>query len=295
MWNGLNREYWETHANERITGIEVAQFQSVEQMEEMVRFCEQHNIQYGIHSPVLAGEAYSLPPITSLVLEEREDAYSRLEQEAILAARYGADYLLAHYPYPPILPKRRDPELLRLFPPFERYEMEQMTQANFVELSRRAFDTICELQVQHNQRIVLEYDFFGDLEHSWIRMFEEFPDALLVVDLQRLDIHRKAFPDFDPYPFMKAIAKQVYLVHYSNVKYVTDKSDRHLPVLPSHQQDPQYGDAYDYLDYLSRLGDKFHITFEHNPAKVSREELAQCYECAALLIQKGLEITTTNE
>lgn len=293
MWNGFDLERWTAYATERITGLEISQFLSTTQLEELATFIETHKLAYGIHTPVLGGQGYSLPGITAIDREERELAYARLEQEAELASRFGADYVLTHYPYPSIFPTVKDERYLATLPQFDRYEMNQVHPGDFVEFSRRAFNQISELQVRHGQRIVLEYDFFGDLEESWISLFEEFPDIKLVLDLQRLDIHKRVFPAFDPYAFMNAAAKYVYLIHYSNVKYEPDKMDRHLPVLPGQLSDPEYGDASGYLDFLSQRNDTFHVTFEHNPARVSKQELALCYDSAVSIMMRQAEGNVT--
>jgi sugar phosphate isomerase/epimerase len=287
MWNGLDPQRWEAYANERITGLEISQFGSVGQMEELAQFIKERKLAYGIHTPVLGGQGYSLPGITSIDRVEREEAFVRLEQEAELASRFGADYVLTHYPYPSIFPTIQDERYLTRLPHFERYQMGQIDRVDFMEHSRRAFEKISELQVMHRQRIVLEYDFFGDFEYKYVTsLFEEYPDIKLVVDLQRFDIHKRVFPEFDPYIYMDAVAEHVYLVHYSNVKYEHDKMDRHLPVLPAQQSDPDYGDAYGYLDYLSQRNNQFHLTFEHNPARVTKQELLLCYESAAAIMMK---------
>lgn len=282
MWNGLDPAHWEAYTTERITGLEVSQFRSLEQMEELHAFVEAKGLGYGIHTPVLGGQGYSLPAITSLEAADREAGFARLAEEAAVGRRFGADYLLLHYPYPSIFPRLQDEAYMRRLPQFEHYSMDHWRDSQFQEYTERAFERIGELQARTGQRIVLEYDFFGDYEMGWIAdLFRQYRDIGLVVDLQRFDVHRRVFPGFDPYAYMDAVAPFVYLVHYSNVKYGPEAMDRHLPVLPEHAELPDYGDAPRYLEYLSRRNDRFHLTFEHNPARVTKEQLAECYEHAA--------------
>jgi 16S rRNA G527 N7-methylase RsmG len=63
--------------------------------------------------------------------------------------------------------------------------------------------------------------------------------------------------------------------------------ERHLPVLSNQTDDPDYGDAYKYLEFLSKRNDRFHLTFEHNPSRVTRSELEECYSSAAALMMEG--------
>lgn len=149
------------------------------------------------------------------------------------------------------------------------------------------FRGLSELQQRYGQRIVLEYDFFGEFEEMYVELFAAYPELMLVVDTQRLDMHARAFPGFDPYKWLERIAAYVYLVHYSNIHY-GEKRVRHLPVLPQHADDPSYGDAFHYLRYLAKRNGRFHLTFEHNPEAVTLEELHEVYESAAQLMGGGV-------
>ncbi|WP_164821550.1 TIM barrel protein [Paenibacillus koleovorans] len=284
MWNGYMPDHWSAYGSPRINGIEIAQFKDEAQIAEFTAFCEANRLEFGIHTPLLKGQGYSLPSITSVVSDERLLAFHRLEQEASIASRCGADYLLVHYPYPSVMPRRRSERHWAILPEFERYESDQMDAVMFRDVSRRAFEQVAVLQERYGQRIVLEYDFFGDLQDEWVRAFEEFPGIGMVLDFQRLDVHKRTFPGFEPEAFIEAVADRVYLAHYSNTRYEEGRLDRHLPVLPEQQDDPTYGDAYTYLKLLAQRNDKFHVLLEHNPAKVTRDELERCYESVAAVL-----------
>ena len=63
------------------------------------------------------------------------------------------------------------------------------------------------------------------------------------------------------------------MVHYSNVLYEKDKFTHHLPVLPEHDHDPNYGEACAYLQYVAARNSRFHVTFEHNASLITRQQL----------------------
>lgn len=111
--------------------------------------------------------------------------------------------------------------------------------------------------------------------------FHAYPDIGFVLDTARLDIARRTFHGFDPYRFLDQMASRVYLVHYSNVYYEKDKFTHHLPVLPEHDFDENYGDAYDYLRYVAARNSQFHVTFEHHADSISRQQLQELYHRTA--------------
>ncbi|MEF3304128.1 sugar phosphate isomerase/epimerase family protein [Paenibacillus sp. GYB003] len=282
MWHELNRESWERYRTDALNGLEICLYENEARLAELQTFCEERGLRFGVHGPILNGrDGYKLPRLNSPDASERREAMKQVESEAELASRYGADYVLYHYPFYPIFqPPIRKP-FAKLPDASVRYGYDRLPRAAFRDISERLFYELAELQRRRKQRILLEHDFFGDYEDIVVDMFARHPDIRLVVDTARLDVTKRAFGGFDPYEWLDKLAPSVYLVHYSNVRYEGDTFKHHLPVREAHDEDDDCGDAYRYLRYLAERNNGFHITFEHNPELVRRDELAAIYARAA--------------
>ncbi|MFN0226330.1 TIM barrel protein [Paenibacillus sp. KR2-11] len=269
---------------EPISGMEISQFQDREALLELSSFCTAEHLAFGVHGPILGGKGYTLPRLTSPDEAERAEALQRVEQEVRLAAEIGAEYILYHYPFLPLFGPMDRIHYSNLPVAGQRYDTNRLSERAFRELSHRLFDGLCQLQHHYGQRIVLEHDFFGGYEGSGIDMFHKYPEIELVVDTARLDIASRISAGFDPYGWLDAAASSVYLVHYSNVQYAEDRFYNHQPVLSSQDEDPGYGDAAAYLAYLAARNSRFHVTFEHQAASLSPQELRELYARTAGLL-----------
>lgn len=282
MWNEFDPAFWQKYASDSITGIEISQYKNKEDLSALLAFCQSKGLTFGIHAPILSNRWY--PKVISPLRAEWEAGMEQIREEARQAAQLGADYLLYHYPYPPLMASEQDSNFWSK-PDFDHYESADMDPNQLRETSVRLFEQLCSIQKEYNQRIVLEYDFFGDFGDLFVEMFQAYSEIQLVVDVQRLEVHKRAFPGFDPYKWLDAVAPYVYLVHYSNNHFEEGKwGRRHLPVLPNQIDDPEYGDAYQYLQFLAERNDRFHVTFEHNPTCVTRQQLDSCYDLVKHLI-----------
>lgn len=230
MWHQFTQDRWNDISNDLISGMEISKYPSKEAVEELGRFCINENLKFGVHGPILDTLGYILPTVNSPDPEQSREALEQITTEVKLAAECGADYILFHYPFYPTYqqPQVQYPKLPDWL---NRYGYDQISKSQFQDISERLFERLSELQQQYRQRIVLEHDFFGDYEDVFIQSFLNNPDIGLVIDTARLDITHRAFEGFDPYPFMDALASQVYLVHYSNVYYFDQTFRHHLPVL----------------------------------------------------------------
>ncbi|MGV3488499.1 MAG: TIM barrel protein [Tuberibacillus sp.] len=284
MWHAFNKKDWALYSTPEMTGLEISQYESENKIKEINEFCAQNGLAFGIHTPVLQ-ELYSLPQLAGEALADRDAAFKRIEREASIASKYGADYLLFHFPFPPIFASEKNDEYWKGYPTDYPYlKSEDMDREAFLKNSIEAFERLCEIQHHSGQKIVLEYDFFGDFEDVFVELFTRFPELELVIDTQRIDMHKRTFQNFEPYKWLDRIANNVYLTHYSNIKY-SDPFIRHLPVLKEQCEETEYGESYQYLAYLAQKNDRFHVTFEHNPTLVTPEELRQCYrEVSDLLL-----------
>lgn len=281
MWNGFERDKWERYHHDALNGIEICHYPDTAALEEVCSFCAQNGGRFGIHSPVLGGRGYGLPSLNSPDAAERREALKRVGEEAELASKYGADYVLFHYPFLPVFQPPLAESFARLPGASARYAYDLLPRARFRDVSERLFHELGELQHRHKLRILLEHDFFGEYEDIFTEMFLRHPDVRLVVDTARLDITKRAFRGFDPYVWLDRLAPSVYLVHYSNVRYGDGTFTHHLPVREVHDGDDRHGDAYSYLAYLAERNSSFHLTFEHNPDLVEPDELAAIYRRAA--------------
>ncbi|SCW60938.1 Sugar phosphate isomerase/epimerase [Paenibacillus tianmuensis] len=230
-----------------------------------------------------------LHPQTARSGKEREEALRCVEREVRTAAEYGADYILFHYPFVPIFPLETKHVYSNMPKPGERYEADQIDAALFRDISLRLFNALCELQHRYGQHIVLEHDFWGEHEKLLTMMFREHPEIGLVVDTSRLDVSARAFHTVEPMRWLEDIAPYVYLVHYSNVRYEEDRFIHHLPVLPEHDEDDRFGDAYTYLAYLAQRNERFHVTFEHHASLIDRDLLLELYARTERLFKSSLE------
>ncbi|RKN85574.1 sugar phosphate isomerase/epimerase [Paenibacillus ginsengarvi] len=281
MWHELNEERWEKYGMGALNGLEISQFSGKAQLEKLQSFCAARGLKYGVHGPILGSRGYKLPRLNSPDPAEWREAMRQVEEETELASRYGADYLLYHYPFFPIF----EPPIRKLYAKMpdssSRYGYGALTRSAFRDISERLFHELGQLQHRYKQRILLEHDFFGDYEDVFIEMFLRHPDIRLVVDTARVDLTHRAFHGFDPYVWLDRLAPSVYLVHYSNLRYEGDTFTHHLPVREAHDEDESCGDAYRYLQYLAQRNSEFHVTFEHNPDLVELRELETIYRRAA--------------
>ncbi|ACX66551.1 sugar phosphate isomerase/epimerase family protein [Paenibacillus sp. Y412MC10] len=285
MWDQFTEERWERLADKHISGMEICSFPNREALVEVSDFCRNRRIAFGVHAPILREAGYRLPQVNAPEPEVFRKALEQISAEVRLASSIGADYMLFHYPFYPIFQEPFTP-YPRLPSPEERYSYNQLGKERFREMSKRLFEFLCELQLRYGQRIVLEHDFFGDYGDVLIDSFYAYPDIGFVLDTARLDIARRAFQGFDPYPFLDRMASRIYLVHYSNVWYEKDKFTHHLPVLPEHDHDSNYGEAYAYLQYVAARNSRFHVTFEHNASLITRQQLQQIYDQTAFMLQE---------
>ncbi|NEN84784.1 sugar phosphate isomerase/epimerase family protein [Paenibacillus elgii] len=289
MWHAFSEEDMERFGSDAIGGIEICQYRDNESLWYTTKVCKEKGLSFGIHTPVFGGQPYKLPRITSIDREEREEALLHVESEVRIAAEYGADYILFHYPFVPIFPWETKQVFANMPKPEERYEADQLDAAQLKDISLRLFDTLCGLQHRYGQRIVLEHDFCGEHEELLTTMFREHPEIGLVVDTSRLDISAKAFHNVEPLRWLEAVAPYVYLVHYSNVRYEADRFIHHLPVLPEHDDDDRFGDAYAYLAYLAQRNERFHVTFEHKANLIDRNRLLELYARTERLLQTSMK------
>ncbi|WP_026692421.1 TIM barrel protein [Peribacillus kribbensis] len=278
MWHEFSEGNWKKYSRKGISGIEVSCYTQEQALQQAADFCRKHLLSFGIHTPIFEGED-SMPQVTSLDMDVYLKAVREVEKQVQTASQYGADYLLLHYPFPPIYPEDKDCRYWDGPPVHSYYYSENYSREEFRMTSERLFSELGALQKNYHQRIVLEYDFFGEHEDILASMFKEYPEIQLVVDTQRMEHHKRTFPGFDPFTWMDKIHPSVYLVHYSNVRFGKQKK-RHIPVLPHQENDPQYGKSFTYLKYLAEKNSQFHITFEHHPELVSKDELEECYRAA---------------
>ncbi|PYI57136.1 sugar phosphate isomerase/epimerase family protein [Paenibacillus flagellatus] len=281
MWHALDESRWDAYNGNVLNGLEICHYADTESLERLRSFCDRRGVAFGVHGPILGDRGYELPRVNSPDAAERREALARIAAETELASRYGADYLLFHYPFLPVF----DTPIRRYYPkmpdPRARYGYDKLSRTAFRDVSERLFHELAELQLRYGQRIVLEHDFFGDYGDIVIDMFDRHPEIGFVVDTARLDVTRRAFDGFDPYEWLDRLAPSVYLVHYSNVRYEDDTFVHHWPVRASHDGDGRFGEAFSYLRHLAERNDAFHVTFEHKHEWVEREELFAIYRRAA--------------
>lgn len=281
MWYQFDADRWERYSLDVLNGVEICHYPDTAGLETVRSFCGRNGGAFGVHGPILGNRGYKLPLLNSPDASERVEAMKQVEEETELASRFGADYILFHYPFYPVFQPPIRKQYPRLPDPSIRYGYDRLPRAEFRDVSERLFHELAELQHRYKQRILLEHDFFGDYEDIFIEMFLKHPEIGLVADTARLDIAKRAFDGFDPYEWIDRLASCVYLVHYSNVRYAEDTFVHHLPVREAHDGDDTHGDAYSYLRYLAERSSSFHLTFEHNPDLVEMDELSAIYRRAA--------------
>ncbi|MFP7298942.1 sugar phosphate isomerase/epimerase [Neobacillus niacini] len=273
MWHRFDPSFWKKYSHTLITGLEVSQFTSKEDYILLSKFSSKQNLKIGIHAPIYSHQDY--PLLSSTDKHEREQAIVEIERQVADSSIVRPDYILFHYPFPPIFPKLKNNRLWEEPKDYAYFDYSDYTKEQLRDYSSCLFESLVNFQNKYNQRIVLEYDFFGEFQEVYVEMFKKYPEIGVVLDTQRLDYHKRAFPGFNPYSLIDEIHPSVYLVHYSNT-YYGNVMKRHLPVLPFHQENELYGDSISYLKYLAQKNKAFHLTFEHNPGLVTREELEQC-------------------
>ncbi|WP_206098261.1 sugar phosphate isomerase/epimerase family protein [Paenibacillus ihbetae] len=290
MWEQFSPERWEQLAMPLINGMEVCCLPDRTALSQVRDFCRQHGLGYGIHGPVLAEDGYRLPVLNAPDPRQFQEELQYIASEVELASAYGADYILFHYPFYPVFQEPFTP-YPRLPDIGHRYSYEQLARERFRDISLTLFEHLAELQMRFKQRIVLEHDFFGDYGDILIDTFLAYPEIRFVLDTARLDIAHRAFAGFDPYSFLEALAPQIDLVHYSNVRYDGGTFKHHLPVLPEHDDDERFGGAYAYLEYVAARNQQFHITFEHDARLVNGQQLDAIYRRTAALLEVKVHLS----
>lgn len=288
MWKGLDVDNWKKYSSNLIKGIEISQIKNENELKLIKEFCTKNDLEYGFHTPVLINHEY---PMFTSAIKSRREYKSRVIEDLQLADKYGADYMLFHFPYPAIFPNNLNNNIyhqIMLYEEFEHYFSKNYSILEFQSITIDAIEFLIEVSKHFKTKIVLENEFIGDFEDVYVEAIGESNNIYLAIDTQRLDIYKKVSDHrFDPYTFIKNVGKKVYVVHYSNVHYEKLKFTTHIPALSEQGSGNSHGDAFCYLKYLLELNGHIHITLEHNPTLVPEDKLKTCYLEVERLLKGG--------
>lgn len=219
---------------------------------------------------------------------EREEALQVAYTAAQAAHRLGARYILFHFPWPALGPV---PMELGWYLTAEPVDLAEWPEAKLYDWSRRCFERLAEIQEMEKIKIVLEIDgpnphFFDGEMYS--RLFTEFPSLSLCVDTGRLGLLARTHRQ-DPISLAKRWLPWTRHLHLSTSLW--DEQGRfvnHIPTRAEHTmaQWPRVTPAADIARMVVEAQPRATIVLEHDPRRVSPEELDAAHRFAASLVEE---------
>lgn len=265
---------------EEFYGIQAATFEDEAELRKLRELIDEKKI--GIHFPIVPEPLKCRDPLfLSPDAGDREASYRAFENELAIAARYDADYLLAHFPKPALLDRNADWSNWRFANAHEWMWEEEYPFETFARSCEEMFGRLSELQEKHRVKIILEHDAINKYLYEGtllVDLLEKYNNIKLCLDTGRLHLQDKIDPSFDSFKFVEQYARYTYLVHLWDVKVSNSLEGGHHPVLPGHKVEEGWADTARYMDIISAANKDVKIMFEHRSDLISDDQLQSCYE-----------------
>jgi len=269
-------------------GIEVCHMDTVEDLEIVKSYVEEHNIKVGFHFPVLNHQwRFRDPQYLSLNKQTQNESYNYMAKEFDRAKAFNPHYVLTHYPKPVILDEDVDWSNWRFADRSEYYFEKEYTYDHFVDQSDIFFKWLSEQGEKHGFMPILELDavnayiYDSDFLENQLK---QYSNIKLCLDIGRIHLQDCIDPNFDGLLFVGKYAPYTELVHLWNVKVDNNVSCGHYPALESLSKDEGWADVEAYLKRISQENNTYKILFEHKSHLISEEELQNCYNWIQRLV-----------
>jgi len=209
-----------------------------------------YNIAVSIHSPLVRLEWYPDPPTWTFLCdvdkEKRQLTLRMVEETMELAAEFGAEYVVVHFPSP------------------AADETGGVSHAGLREIALDSCHRLAELSQQHQISIHLEGfgpSPFLDPEFL-IEVMNQFPTLRYCWDSAHMFISAQR-DGFDYYAFAEQLAPYLGSIHLWNTRGIDDYlTFRHIPVHPSQTPEEGWVDIPRLLRIMNEHNSSCPIIFE---------------------------------
>lgn len=274
-------------------GVEISCLRSQKDADLAFSFARDCEMGAGVHFPLVRDSHPAVglhPPLTSNDARERRAGFDAIARELEMADRYGARYLVVHYPKPAILKAGADWSDWRFVSDREAIDERATSLSQQEDLSYAAFETLTEIARGSGVRVVIEHDILCPLHYGTaggqgllFRLLKSHPSLGFCVDLGRLHLQEVIDSGFDAVKLLKRALTYVTNVHVWTVKAGTNKLGGHIPVHPDLRKEDGWGDIDGFLRTLSAL-DTGYVMFEHRADLVTPERLDETYAWIASML-----------
>lgn len=237
----------------------------------------------GIHHPLYKGFLPMYLRFTDRAAARRRAALEQAAAAADSGHQVGGRYIVFHYPFPALAEPGRDYPGWRLAEAPD--SLDDWTAQSLLEVSRRAFDFLANLQEEAHIRIALEPDgpnrllYEGDLVG---RLFEEFPSLSICQDTARLRLIAETH-GFDALAVSERWLPWTRYAHLHSGRWTADgRFQTHLPTLP-HDLEAEMARR------IVAAQSKATVVLEHDIRLVSREHSDESHRFAAELVGASTE------
>lgn len=265
----------------RISGIEVCNFTSKDEILAVVELARRDGFQLGIHFPFYKlNYKYRDPLMLSLDENERDNAFSAIEKEMIYAKEINAEYLLMHFPKPMVLSKKDNWCMARLGDHEFVYD-DEISFESFERLTEQAFIKLDALHKKTGVKVVLEIE----LINHWIyetdlldRLLERYNHIKVCLDTARLHVVDKIDSNFSVCDFVARMAKYTSNLHVANIQVNEEIKNGHHPALPTLKSEEGWCEIGPILSSLKNTSCIEHVLFEHRSDNLTKNDLTLCYD-----------------
>ncbi|MFC1925889.1 sugar phosphate isomerase/epimerase family protein [Chloroflexota bacterium] len=223
-----------------------------DQLPELKREIEQHNIAFSVHAPLVQTPWYVNPPTLSFLCdvdEERRNLSFRMIHETMtVASDFGAEYVIAHFPTPATDANGTGYARLREIAREGALRLEELSEKNNLPVHIEGFGPSPFLSV----------DFLAEV-------IAGSPHLRYCFDIGHMHIASKR-DGFDLYQFTQQMTPYIGSIHIWNSRGVDDYWNfRHIPVHPSQRPEEGWADIDRLLRLILTENPSCPIVFESGP------------------------------
>ncbi len=296
---GLHGEFdkrkYEKDFTKHISGIELCNFKSTEEVDEIYALSLSEAFDLGVHFPLYQSSyKYRDPLVTSHDLGEVEAAFDAIENELVCSKNINARYLLIHFPKPMLIDSRMDWTLVK-YQAHDAIASEAYSEKSFVLACKQALIRLNALSLKHEIPIVLELEFMN----TWFYSGDWFIEALdqnkalsICLDMARIHLQNHMDPGFDQYDFVRKLSKYTRVLHVANLQIRESDTVRHHPAFPELLEENGWANIEKLLSCLDDRSRLHSVLFEHRTEGIGREKVITCYEWIRSLLPENILLKT---
>lgn len=226
---------------DHINHIEIGEFPDEAAFHQFLKLLKEENKTFGLHSPLYRNQ--SKYDLLEKVQFHSEEAWIQFESEVELMSKFGAEYILVHFPY--FKDKITDDVNLVIEDALKKLSILQ---------EKFSIPIVCEPKLGHNRStfgIEALHSFPIEIWDKYgINICIDIGDYLLAVEDETSS-------------YIEKWKDHIKVVHLHNVEFQQNKYIW-VPVHPSHETAPSYYNVGYLIKLLAKSSDVFFI-FEHTP------------------------------